>query len=111
LVFLTWDHPMVTGALDLLLGSAEGTSAMVAWPDARERGLWLETIHVLECVAPPKLHADRFLPATPIRCVVDVRGQDVTAAAERVLDQGAPLEDVPAHDLIERLHAVLPELV
>jgi ATP-dependent helicase HepA len=26
---------------------------------------------VLECVAPPNLHADRFLPATPLRVVVD----------------------------------------
>src|SRR5439155_934455 len=37
--FLTWDHPLVTGALDLLLGSEKGNSSFAQWPDDRSTGL------------------------------------------------------------------------
>ncbi len=74
--FLTWDHPLVTGALDLLLGSEKGNSSFARWPDARTAGLYVETIYLLECIAPPHLHVDRFLPPTPLRVLVDHRGSD-----------------------------------
>lgn len=75
--FLTWDHPLVTGALDLLLGSEKGNSSFAQWPDAKTAGLYLEMIYLLECIAPPRLHVDRFLPPTPLRVLVDHRGCDL----------------------------------
>jgi ATP-dependent helicase HepA len=78
--FLTWDHPLVTGALDLLLGSEKGNSSFAKWPDARTAGLYLETIYLLECIAPPHLHVDRFLPPTPLRILVDHRGTEAGTA-------------------------------
>lgn len=75
--FLTWDHPIVTGAIDLLLGSPDGTSAFAKWIAPGPPAIYLETIHVLEPVAPPALHADRFLPPTPLRLVVDGTGKEV----------------------------------
>lgn len=110
--FLTWDHPMVTGSLDLLLGGKGGSTAAAVWSDAPRSGLWLELVYVLECVAPPRLHADRFLPATPIRLILDARGQDVTAAAATVL-AAVELEDVAVHDLLEvpAVRLVLTRLV
>ena len=74
--FLTWDHPLVTGALDLLLGSEKGNSSFAKWPDAKAAGLYVEMIYLLECIAPPPLHVDRFLPPTPLRVLVDHRGND-----------------------------------
>lgn len=74
--FLTWDHPLVTGALDLVLGSEKGNSSFAKWPDAKTAGLYVETIYLLECIAPPPLHVDRFLPPTPLRVLVDHRGND-----------------------------------
>ncbi len=78
--FLTWDHPLVTGALDLLLGSEKGNSSFAKWPDAKTAGLYVETIYLLECIAPPPLHVDRFLPPTPLRVLVDHRGNDAGSA-------------------------------
>ncbi len=77
LQFLTWDHPLVTGALDLLLGSERGNSCFARWPDTKASGLYLEAVYMLECIAPPHFHVDRFLPPTPVRVLVDHRGQDV----------------------------------
>jgi ATP-dependent helicase HepA len=74
--FLTWDHPLATGALDLILGSELGTSCVAAWPQAPKPELYLEAVYLLESLAPSGLHVDRFLPPTPIRVVVDHDGND-----------------------------------
>jgi ATP-dependent helicase HepA len=87
--FLSWDHPLVTAAIDLLLGAEKGNSAYAWWPDARVQTLYLEALYVVECVAPSELHVDRFLAPTPVRVVVDHRGRDVTSAVtlERLRDR------------------------
>jgi ATP-dependent helicase HepA len=77
--FLTWDHPLVTGVLDLLLGGDRGR-ASVAFVRGGEGEVALEGIFVLECVAPPGLDVARFLPPTPLRAVVNHRLSDVTEA-------------------------------
>jgi len=95
IAFLTPDHPMVRGALDLLLGSESGNSSFGLWRGAGSEGLLLETHFVLECVAPAALHVDRFLTATPIRIVVDHAGKDRredAAYAQGKIDKGNPVK-------------------
>ncbi len=69
--FMSGDHPMVRGALDLLLGDVSGNSSFGIWKGSTEESLLLELHFVVECIAPSALHVDRFLSATPIRIVVD----------------------------------------
>ncbi|MBX7186789.1 MAG: DEAD/DEAH box helicase family protein [Vicinamibacteria bacterium] len=93
--FVTWDHPLVTGALDLLLGSEKGNSSFAFWPDPNVHALYLEAVYLLECVAPRPLHADRFLPPSPLRVLLNYRGEDesrtiATAFLERILERGDP---------------------
>lgn len=76
--FLTIDHPMITGALDLYLSSDHGTSCFSLWKDDKVKEIVLECIFILECIAPEKLYIDRFLPALPMRVVVNHQGQDAT---------------------------------
>lgn len=98
--FLTWDHPLVTGALDLLLGTEKGNCSLALWPDARTRGLYLEAIYVLECLAPARLHADRFLAPTPLRVLVDHRGADASQAIPPARLQHG-LKPLPGFPLLE----------
>lgn len=79
LQFLTWDHPLATGALDLLLGSEKGNCSFARWADPALSTLYLDVVYVLECLAPPPMHLDRFLPPTPVRVAVDHKGRDATA--------------------------------
>jgi ATP-dependent helicase HepA len=122
--FLTWDHPLVTGALDLLLGAEQGNSSFALWPDSKQAGLYLEAVFLLECIAPPALQVDRFLPPTPLRIVIDHRGVDASAVAkpglfERRMHQANAfaLLDQPGfrQDLlpgwIERAHAAAADRV
>jgi ATP-dependent helicase HepA len=111
--FLTWDHPLVTGALDLLLGSEKGTSSFAKWPDAKVAGLFVETVYLLECIAPPALHVDRFLPPTPLRVLVDHRGADVGATFPRET-LARQLQTAEAYSLLDRpelREALLPDLI
>jgi len=76
--FLTWDHPIVTEAIDLVLGSGTtGTSFGVFRGDGNP-AILLEVIFVLETVGEKRTNVDRFLPFTPLRVVVDHTGNDVS---------------------------------
>ncbi|HEV7866126.1 MAG TPA: RNA polymerase-binding ATPase, partial [Chthoniobacteraceae bacterium] len=76
--FMSWDHPLVRGALDLLLGAEFGNAAFGIRKGSGAEAILLEIHAVVECVAPAPLHADRFLPATPVRVLVDHTTADRT---------------------------------
>jgi len=67
------DHPMVAGAVDLLLGSEQGNAAFLVDDALAPKTVLLEAVYVLEAVAAPKLHAERWLPPQPLVCVVDTK--------------------------------------
>ncbi|MGR9117364.1 MAG: RNA polymerase-associated protein RapA, partial [Gammaproteobacteria bacterium] len=80
LQFLTWEHPMVTGAMDLVLSSETGNAAVSV---IKHKGLkagrfLLELLFIVECSAPPELQAGRFLPHTPVRILIDQNKADLT---------------------------------
>ena len=105
--FLTWDHPMVTGAMDLLLGAETGNCSFAVLPTANERTMLLELIFVLEAIAAPRLHADRFLPLTPVRLVVSHKLEDVSEAFcgttwERKLQKGSPYKLIENAEIARR---------
>jgi len=73
LPLLRMDHPLVSGAVELLLGSEQGNAAFLIDDVLPVKTVLLETVFLLETVALPALHADRFLPPSPLRCVVDTK--------------------------------------
>lgn len=76
--FMSWDHPLVRSALDLLLGAESGNSSYAVWKNSGKESILLQVYTEVECVAPASLHIDRFLPTTPIRVVVDHALKDQT---------------------------------
>lgn len=90
ITFLSWDHPMVTGVIDLVQSSGLGSSCFGSIPGNGDPAILLEAIYVLETSGAYRKKGDRFLPSTPIRVVVDHRGIDVT-------------EDYPVETLDQRL--------
>ncbi|MGR9087096.1 MAG: RNA polymerase-associated protein RapA [Gammaproteobacteria bacterium] len=78
--FLTWEHPMVQSAIDLVLSSETGNATVSI---VRQAGLepgrfLLECLFVVECSAPEELQTSRFLPHTPIRVLIDQNSKDQT---------------------------------
>jgi ATP-dependent helicase HepA len=76
--FFTWEHPTVTAAMDLVLSSSTGnaTIAVVRNNTLRPGQFLLECLFIAECSAPAELQTGRFLPATPIRILIDQNSQD-----------------------------------
>ncbi len=78
--FISADHPTAMGSIDLLLGSEQGNAVFALLPDTSSQELLLEAYFVLECVAPARLHIDRFFPAIPLRIVVNHAAENRTEA-------------------------------
>jgi ATP-dependent helicase HepA len=78
--FLTMEHPMVSGAMDLVISSETGNASInvVRHPSLKAGQFLLECLFVAECSAPPELQVGRFLPPTPIRVLIDQNKQDLT---------------------------------
>ncbi len=77
-LFITWEHPMVTGALELLLESERGNTALslCKLPGLKTGTLLLECLYRIECIAPPALQITRFLPPRLIPVLLDTDGRD-----------------------------------
>ncbi|MEO8011713.1 MAG: hypothetical protein ABI650_08735 [Dokdonella sp.] len=73
LPLLRMDHPMVSGAIDLLLEGEHGNASFLVDEALPGRNALLECVFVLTCVADRELAVERYLPPLPIRIVVDTR--------------------------------------
>lgn len=80
--FLGPDHPLVEGALALLLDQDEGRASVALWPGAPEGGVRVEFLFLLEAVAPDRLGLPRFLPPTSLSVTVDAEGRSCPSASE-----------------------------
>ena len=105
--FLTWDHPAVRGALELILGRTKGNAAIANAETPGPDALFIEAVHVLEVIAPAELHVDRFLPATPVRILLENRNGEQTQPL-------GPLTSAPLHKILgktELCYKLLPKLL
>jgi len=77
-LFLSWEHPMVRGSIELLTTSDLGSVALSVLQDSvfPKGGLLLELIYIVECAAPAELEIKRFLPPTPVRLLLDDKGNN-----------------------------------
>jgi len=82
--FLTWEHPMVDGVIDLILSAEHGNAcvASISVKGLQPGTLLLEAVYTVHCPAPKSLQLERFLPLTPIRVLVDQRGKNLSAVLD-----------------------------
>ena len=84
LKFLTWEHPMVTGAMELVLSTETGNAvvSVIHHPELKAGQFLLECLFIIECSAPAELQIGRFLPPTPIRVLINQHKVDLTLSFE-----------------------------
>ena len=103
--FLTWEHPMVSDSMETLLTSDMGnTSVALIKNKALKPGtMLLEAIYVVEASGEKKLQLDRYLPATPIRCLIDPGKNNLAekVAFETLNSQLQPLKKGVAKKLVK----------
>ncbi len=80
-VFLSWQHPMITGAMDLVVDSHQGKAAASVyiedrgWPAPRSP-LILQCLYRVKVSAPAHLQLAKYLPATSLTMTVGLNNRD-----------------------------------
>lgn len=112
---LTWDHPMVRGVSDLVLSDEIGNASigLLKNPALPVGTFFLECLFTLEATAPAQLQLGRYLPTTPVRILVDKKGNNLAdKVTEKVLErQLSPVKKQVALQLVKALKAEINPLV
>ncbi len=109
--FLTWEHPMVTGVMELILDSEFGNTCLcsIKLPPLEPGTMLLEAVFVLRCPAPRELQIERFLGQTLIRVLVNEEGKQLGHIIKpEHIDELA--EKVPLRNAQELIRQVRPKL-
>ncbi|MFC3117081.1 RNA polymerase-associated protein RapA [Cellvibrio fontiphilus] len=113
--FLTWEHPLVRGAQDLISLSEFGNTAFctLKLPPLKPGSLLLEALFVLHCPAPAELQLFRYMPQSLLRVLLDDKGKDLSAVLG-ITQLSKLLQKVPrnnAQDLVRHARPTLTTMV
>ena len=80
--YLTWDHPMVHGAMEKVITGEKGKASVCLLKNKqlKEGTLLIELLFVIHCPAPARLSLNRYLPPVPIRILLDQQGRNLSTA-------------------------------
>ena len=111
--FFSWDHPFVQQIFDYFITNGTGSCATALLNAQGDQGILLETVFILECIAPQHLNLDRYLTAGPIRIVVDHKKNDVTGKYEfKVLKENlVPDQSAWFKDLEQVRQILIPSMI
>ncbi|MGZ8238909.1 MAG: RNA polymerase-associated protein RapA, partial [Methylobacter sp.] len=110
--FMTWEHPVVTASMDMVLSSETGNAAIsvIKHNDLKAGQFLLECLFIVECSAPAELQIGRFLPHTPIRVLIDQNQKDLSADIDHrdLVEAGIKFDK---HKIIAFLTSQRPHLI
>ena len=113
--FLSWEHPMVTGALDMVLSGDFGNTAFctLKLPPLKPGTVILEAVFIVQCAAPAELQLQRYLPLTTLRVVVDSNNTHLTKVltAERMNKLADRVAKRTAQDLINHARPQITAMI
>ena len=128
--FLSWEHPLVADAVDMILSGETGNATVATLPvkGLPPGSLLLEVIYGTRCIAPKSLQLEQCLPLSPIRYLLTSNGGDyaekighelINSRAERVKKATAQAGVAAIRPDIEKIiekadalaEARLPELI
>jgi ATP-dependent helicase HepA len=113
--YLTWEHPLVSGAMDLVLNGEFGNATVCTLklpplkPTLKSGTILLEAIFSLSCVAPAELQLQRYLPQTTVRVLLDGLHNDLSSIlGGAYLNRRA--QETPLHSARELVRHTRPQL-
>ena len=113
--FLTWEHPMVRDAMEMVSSSELGNSSLITVKHKalRPGQLLLETQFILEGNPGIVANTSRYLPPTPVRVLVDANGHDVSSklSHERLNQAQQPINSETANQVIQAYTSELRQMI
>lgn len=77
--YLSWEHPMISGGMEMILSSDTGTTSVAILKNNTlpAATTFLELIYVVEALNTDNAQLSRFLPTTPIRLLLDKNAKNL----------------------------------
>jgi len=115
MAFLSWEHPMVLGSLDMIINSDFGNSAFCTLENNNLPAgtLLLEAIFTMKCPAPRSLQVGRYLNHSYLRIVVDDQGRDFNELLTETAfnDAAGRIPRITAQELVRHARPKISELI
>jgi len=85
-VYLSWDHPMVSEAMDLILneGYGQGDAQVISTTELRQGMTLIEAVFTIQCTAPAALRTDRYLHSSTRTLHVGIDGNDYSEVMQPI---------------------------
>lgn len=78
LQFMSWEHPLIQGSLDLFTNSEIGNMTVTTHGEKLGQNIYFEFIFKLKIIHGLKTDSAQYLPVTPLRVLLDAAGADAT---------------------------------
>lgn len=115
MAFLTWEHPLVRGAFDLILEGDLGNTSIctLKLPAIKPGTLMLECLFQLHCPAPKALQIPRYLPSSGFRVLLTGDGTECSSllSEEQLSSLAQHLPKQAAKNLIKPLRDPIDGLI
>ena len=113
--FLTWEHPMVRDAMEMISSSELGNSSLmtIKHKALRPGQLLLESQFILEGHHGIVANTSRYLPPTPVRVLIDANGNDFSSKlSHELLNQAQqPVDSETANQVVQAYTNELREMI
>ncbi len=107
LSFLSWEHPMVTAAMDNITSGEHGNASFCTLKlPALPAGTWLlEANFVTHCPTSKSRQLSYYLPTTPIRLLLDQSGKDLSGviASQQLTQMAKTIPLKQAQNIIKHI--------
>lgn len=113
--FLSWDHPHVQAALEILISEDFGSVCVARLQNkALPAGAWfLELDYVADIAAPAQLSAQEYFPQQRLRILLDGQGRDLSDKVPRdaLTQQASFLDKKTARQIVRQLRTAAQEMI
>ena len=115
LEFLTWDHPMIRQGIDLIASGDIGKASMALLVNKQLPAgtLLVELIYMIESQSPKGLQLNRFLPPTPVRLLLDSKGNELAGQVnfDTLQNKLKPLSKDIANKMVKMARPNIEQLI
>jgi len=113
--FHTWEHPMVTGSMEMILSGDLGNASLctVKLQALKPSTILLECIFTIECAAPKMFRLDSYFPQAIIRVLIDQNHNDLgkVLTLEHMDRMSERVKKNIAQNIIRHARAQITELI
>ncbi|MCP4717515.1 MAG: hypothetical protein GY868_20530, partial [Deltaproteobacteria bacterium] len=100
IVFMSWEHPLALGAIDVVTGDQDARICAVQWKNGPAPGVFVHFVFLLEAEIPATWGLEGVAPAVPLDVFVDAAGSDCSSLLPLLAD--AQVKALPRPGLLKK---------